>query len=72
MIQFSKDAMKQWNKIPSDIQNKLLSNVFCSHCKQAVTAIDFTAQIIDSSDLLLSGICKTCHKKVSRLIENDL
>ena len=71
MIQFSKDAMKQQNKIPSDIQNKLLSNVFCSHCKQAVTIVDFSAQVLDGN-LLFAGKCKTCNNKVSRLIENDL
>ena len=60
MIQFSKDAMKQQNKIPSDIQNKLLSNVFCSHCKQAVTIVDFSAQVLDGN-LLLAGKCKTCN-----------
>lgn len=70
MIQFSQDAMNLWNKIPSDIQNKLLSNVFCSHCKKVVTIVDFSAKMLDGN-LLLAGKCKTCNNKVSRLIENN-
>lgn len=70
MIQFSQNAMKEWNKIPSNTQNKLLSHMFCSHYKQAVT-VNFTAQIIDDN-LLLSKIFKTCDNKENKLIENNL
>ena len=69
MIKFSKEAMKRWNEIPSDIQPKLLSNTYCSRCKDTVKIIDFEATM-DKADLILRGKCEKCSSSVSRLIES--
>jgi hypothetical protein len=68
MITFDKKAMQKFNKIPDEIKSKILSNVYCSNCKDMVKIVDFEASI-DREDLLLEGKCETCSAKVVRLIE---
>ncbi len=68
MIKLSQKAMRRWNKIPDNIKSRLLSNVYCSNCKDMVTIVNFKAEIMDN-DLLLKGKCKTCNHNVARLIE---
>lgn len=43
MIKFNKKAMQKFNQIPDDIKSKILSNVYCSSCKDTVTIVDFVA-----------------------------
>ena len=68
MNTISFNAMKKWNKIPPDIQQRIINNVFCSKCKDT-TIINYT---IEDTDLgaLLKGECKKCSKKVTRLVED--
>ena len=68
MITFSKEAMKRWNQIPTDVQLKLLFNVYCSKCKNMVNIVDFEATIA-KDDLILKGKCENCFSNVVRLIE---
>jgi len=68
MIKFSQEAMRRWSEIPDDVKPQLLSNVYCSKCKDTVVIINFKAEIMDN-DLLLKGKCKTCNHNVARLIE---
>jgi hypothetical protein len=68
MIKFDKNAMQKFNQIPDDIKSKILSNVYCSDCKDTVKIINFTATI-DRCDLLLRGKCERCSGDVARLIE---
>ena len=68
MIKLSKEAMRRWNEIPTDIQPKLLSNVYCSKCKDMVEIVDFEATM-DKDDLVLKGKCEKCSSNVARLIE---
>jgi hypothetical protein len=68
MTQFTPEAMQIFNKIPDDIKSKILSNVYCSKCKDSVKIVDFKGSI-DSGDLILQGKCEVCSSKVARLIE---
>lgn len=68
MIKFDKKAMQKFNEIPDDMKSKLLSNVYCSSCKDMVKIVDFQATI-ERDDLLLKGKCENCSGKVARLIE---
>lgn len=68
MIKFNKKAMQKFNQIPDDIKAKLLSNVYCSNCKDMVKIVDFEASM-DKDDLVLNGKCEKCFGKVVRLIE---
>ncbi|QOY55699.1 hypothetical protein HUE87_05600 [Candidatus Sulfurimonas marisnigri] len=68
MIKFDKKAMEKFNQIPDDMKAKILSNVYCSSCKDTVKIIDFTATI-SREDLLLKGKCEKCGTEVARLVE---
>ncbi len=68
MIKFDKKAMNKFNQIPNDIKSKLLSNVYCSACKNTVKIVDFKASM-DKNDLVLKGKCEKCSSNVARLIE---
>lgn len=68
MIKLSKEAIRRWNQISSDIQQKLLSNVYCLKCKDTVKIVDFEATM-DKDDLILKGKCENCSSNVARLIE---
>ncbi len=68
MIKFDKKAMQRFNQIPEEIKPKILSNVYCTSCREMVTIIDFEGRI-EGSDLILRGKCKICLNKVVRLIE---
>jgi hypothetical protein len=66
---FTPKARKIWNSIPSHIQEKLLSNVWCSHCTAITTITDFEGKIDETGDLVLTGRCATCGGQVARVIE---
>jgi hypothetical protein len=68
MIKFDKKAMQKFNEIPDDVKPKILSNVYCSHCKDTVKIVDFEAKM-DGEDLILTGKCEKCSGNVVRLIE---
>ena len=68
MIKFDKKAMQKFNQIPDDIKSKILSNVYCSNCKDMVKIVEFEATV-DKDDLVLKGKCENCSGKVVRLIE---
>ena len=68
MIKFDKKAMQKFNEIPDDMKSKLLSNVYCSTCKDMVKIVDFQATM-ERDDLILKGKCESCSNKVTRLIE---
>ena len=68
MIKFDKKAMQKFNQIPDDIKSKILSNVYCSNCKDMVKIVEFEATV-DKDDLVLKDKCENCSGKVVRLIE---
>lgn len=67
---FTPQELLLWNKIPSPIQEKLISNVWCGQCKSVTTIIDFSGQV-KGGDLVLTGVCKACGSEVARLIESE-
>jgi hypothetical protein len=67
---FTPQALKLWRKIPEWAQEKLLSNVFCSHCVAMTTIVESTGQVV-GGDLVLKGQCQTCGGEVARVIESE-
>lgn len=61
------EAIREWSKIPKDIQNRIVENVYCSTCG-ATTIVNYTMHK-DSLGILLKGNCKTCNKSVARIVE---
>ena len=61
-------ALKIWMELPADIRSKILSNVWCSDCRTAVTICDYNADF-DGGVVVLRGFCGTCGHKVARVLE---
>ena len=51
---FTKPARQRWESIPVDIRQRLLSNVWCGHCRHETTITNFSGTI-KGGDLLLVG-----------------
>jgi hypothetical protein len=62
-------AAKKWSKLPQDLKNKLLENVFCSNCG-VTTIVEYTLHN-DKFGVLLKGKCKKCGMDVARLVEDE-
>ena len=64
------EVIQKWNKIPKELQQKILANVWCGQCKGSVTITDYT-MIIEDFGLVIRGNCKVCGGKVARVIEEN-
>ena len=42
---FTKPARERWESIPADIRQRLLSNVWCGHCRFETTITNFSGAI---------------------------
>ncbi|MHB8061236.1 MAG: hypothetical protein ACYDG2_01170 [Ruminiclostridium sp.] len=62
-------AIRKWRKVPKNIQELLVNNVFCSAC--GVTTIVEYSINNDKFGVLLKGKCKKCGKDVARLVEDE-
>ena len=67
---FTPKAKKIWEAIASDIQIKILNNVWCVHCRKG-SSIGNLAGKIESGMLVLRGTCTKCGGDVARVIENE-
>ena len=65
---FTPPAAKLWKAIPEEYRKKLLTNVWCSHCRQETTITNFSGAV-KGGNLLLAGQCAVCHKDVARVVE---
>jgi hypothetical protein len=65
---FTGPARHRWEAIAPDVRKKLLSNVWCAHCRSETTITD-VAGTIERGDLVLTGRCIRCRGVVGRVIE---
>ena len=65
---FTKPAHQRWESIPAHVRQRLLSNVWCGHCRHEVTITDISGTM-KGRDLLLVGRCSDCRGEVARVIE---
>ncbi|MBS1251940.1 MAG: hypothetical protein MAG451_00974 [Anaerolineales bacterium] len=68
--EFTVEARAQWESIPAQIRERLLSNVWCGHCSNVTTITDFKGHV-ERGDLVLTGKCATCGCEVARVIEGE-
>ena len=68
VVGFTRQASGFWMTIPADTRARLLANVYCGHCRGAVSIVNVTATV-KRGDLLLKGNCATCGHEVARLVE---
>lgn len=59
-----------WDSIPEEHQVRTLGAVWCSHCRQKTTIVNFKGNI-KQGDLILRGECIRCGGAVARLIEGN-
>ncbi len=67
---FTPQARLFWNRIPEEAQTKMIGAVWCSHCGQKTTIINFKGNI-QQGDLILRGECLRCGGAVVRLLEGS-
>lgn len=67
---FTRQARQRWESIPANICQRLLTNVWCTHCRHEVTITNFSGSI-KGGDLLLVGKCAECHGDVARVVEGS-
>lgn len=65
---FTRPAGLRWEAIPPDIRQRLLTNVWCAHCRHETTITSLSGTI-KGGDLLLVGKCAECQGDVARIIE---
>ncbi len=62
-------AAQKWAKLPRNIQELLVNNVFCSACGVS-TIVEYTLHA-DKFGVLLKGKCRECGLNVARLVEDE-
>jgi len=62
------NAEKKWRKLPKELRQRLIQNVFCTKCFET-TIVDYSV-LDDEHGILLTGKCKTCGKDVARVVED--
>jgi hypothetical protein len=67
---FTPMAEALWSIIPNRDREKILANVFCRKCREAVQMVDYTGTA-EKGDLILEGKCAGCGHKVVRLVETS-
>jgi hypothetical protein len=67
---FTPQAQWFWNRIPGHIQAKIIGAVWCPHCRNSTTIINFKGNI-KQGDLLLRGECIRCGGPVARILEGS-
>ncbi len=58
----------QWKRMPEDIKQMILSNVWCSNCRDVVSVIDYYIEN-DKLGLIIRGKCGVCGSEVARVVE---
>ena len=66
--EFTKQASRFWNGMPEDVRAKILANVYCGHCRGAVSIVNVTGTV-KGGNLVLKGSCAQCGQDVARLVE---
>jgi hypothetical protein len=61
-------AKKRWEQITDQIRKEILTNVWCSQCREMVT-LQLREGAMSGRSLVLRGTCKTCGCEAARVIE---
>lgn len=60
----------QWKRMPENIKQLILSNVWCSSCRKGVLVADYQIKNHDLC-LIISGKCSVCGSEVARVVEKE-
>lgn len=64
------DALQFWNDLPEEHRERIISNVYCGYCLDAVKIVECTIHN-DPFGVLLRGKCNNCSNRIARLVERD-
>ncbi len=64
------DAKKRWNQVSEGIRKKITKSVWCTWCKAGMH-MQLREGKMEGRSLVLWGTCKTCGRKVARVIEPE-
>ena len=60
----------QWKRIPENIKEKILSNVWCSNCREGVLVVDYKMESHEFG-LVIRGKCCKCGNEVARVVDRE-
>lgn len=63
----SNEALRLWIGLPADTRQIFLNSVWCGECREAVTIVDYHAEL--RRVVVLQGFCGTCGHRVVRVID---
>lgn len=63
-------AKKRWKQMPEQARKNILSNVWCSQCREMV-AMQLREGGMTGGSLVLRGTCKKCGSEAARVIEPE-
>ena len=67
---FTAEAEAVWVAIPAWAKEKLLSTVWCPHCRTGTSMVDFGGKV-EKKDLVLHGRCASCGGEIARVVESE-
>jgi len=56
--------------MPDNIKEKILSNVWCSNCRDVISVADYYVEN-DNLGLIIRGKCSVCGSEVARVVEKE-
>lgn len=60
----------QWKRIPENIREEILSNVWCSNCRDVISVADYYIEN-DNLGLIIRGKCSICGSELARVVEKE-
>ena len=61
---------KKWEAIPERFRERILQNVWCSHCGNSVEIVSYRVYSA-GRDIVLRGRCAVCGGEVARVVEQS-
>jgi len=59
---------QKWEAIPQEFREKIIRNVWCTHCSDVIEILDYHVYSA-GPDIVLRGRCAVCIGEVARVVE---
>lgn len=61
---------QKWEAIPQEFREKIILNVWCTHCRDVVEILNYKVYSA-GPDIVLRGRCAVCSGEVARVVEQE-
>lgn len=68
---FTPRAQAVWDQIPQEAQARILNAVWCGHCRDSSSIVDYTGTWEKPGDIRLQGFCAHCGHVVIHILEES-